>query len=289
MAPEPQLPTGRSGRLAGLGLLLAAIGVPMGWAVIYSGLYSLGGIGLLSDGWTLRHWKAAVVTGGLTESLLFSPAVAATVTLLATTAALGVTLLAPQLRSDRVALSLALLLLATPSAVMSLMAFQILSPGGGIARVAFHAGLIASPTQFPVLVNDPYAIGIIVTQFCGSFPLLVLFFLKAWSTARADAYCRLAESLGATVAQARLRVALPLLLRHGRPLILLSFLFNLGSYEVPLLLGRQSPQMFSVLTQRRFGQFDLSMRPQAFALAVSYFVLVAIGLHIYLGLRRRRV
>ena len=45
------------------------------------------------------------------------------------------------------------------------------------------------------------------------------------------------------------------------------------AYEIPLLLGRQSPQMFSVLTQRHFGQFDLGQRPEAFTLAVTYLLL----------------
>jgi hypothetical protein len=56
-------PDQRLARRIGLGLLLAGIVAPMAWALAYSLLYSLGGIGLLSDGWTLRHWRSACTSG----------------------------------------------------------------------------------------------------------------------------------------------------------------------------------------------------------------------------------
>ena len=125
-----------------------------------------------------------------------------------------------------------------------------------------------------------------VAQTLSAFPLLTLYFLNTWTTARVDRYCRLAASLGASRAQCRWQVALPMLVRRGRSLILLAFLFNLGSYEVPLLLGSQSPQMFSVLTQRHFGRFDLHDRPQAFVLATTYFCLVSVSLMLFFKWRR---
>ncbi|MEZ6090221.1 MAG: hypothetical protein R3C05_19780 [Pirellulaceae bacterium] len=54
----------------------------------------------------------------------------------------------------------------------------------------------------------------------------------------------IAESLGASWWDSRWRAALPMLLSRGASMIMLLFILTLGSYEVPLLLGRQSPQMF---------------------------------------------
>lgn len=272
----------------GLVTLIVFIAFPMAWVVGYSLMYSFGGIGLLSDGWTLRHWQAALTTGGLCESLIYSLAVAATVTTFATVGSIGLAMVAPRFRESALALALLCIPLATPTAVLAFMVYQILSPGGFLARIAYWVGLIEFPGQFPVLVNDPYAVGIIIAQTSSALPLLTLFFLKTWRAAGVDRYCHLAESLGASHRQARCRVALPMLLRRGRPMILLVFLLNLGSYEAPLLLGRQSPQMFSVLTQRRFGQFNLLERPEAFALALTYLVLVGIGVQVLLTWRRAR-
>jgi putative spermidine/putrescine transport system permease protein len=269
-------------RWSGLIVLGVFIVCPMVWVVVYSLLYSLGEIGLFSDGWTLRHWWSAFMVGGLKESLFLSPVIAATVTLLAVVGSLALVLYAPQARHSGLVLAVLALPLATPSAVMAVIAYQILSPGGFLARLAFHVRIIESPSQFPPMVNDPWAIGMIMAQWCSAMPLLTLFFLKTWTTARADRYCRLAESLGAGRAEARWRIALPMLLRRGRPLILLTFLLNLGSYEIPLLLGRQSPQMFSVLAQRRFGQYNLLERPEAFVLATTYLLLVGVGVQLML-------
>ena len=59
----------------------------------------------------------------------------------------------------------------------------------------------------------------------------------------------------------------------------------LGSFEIPLLLGPQSPQMISVLARRKFGLFDLEQKPQAFIIALLYTGLVVALLLVFL--RRR--
>lgn len=277
----------RGSHWGGLFLLWACIVLPMVWVMTYSALYSLGIGSLLSNGITLRYWCAAFATGGLKESLIYSLLIAGSVTSLAVVGSLSFTLLFPHVRNNAQLLAILCIPLATPSAVMAIMAYQLLNPGGYLARLAFHWGWIETPTQFPVLVNDNYAVGIIVTQVCGALPLLTLFFLKTWTSCRADHYCRLAEALGASPMQARLQIAMPMLLRRGRMLVLLLFLLNLGSYEVPLLLGRQSPQMFSVMTQRHFGQYHLEQRPEAFVMATSYLLLVALGVFVMLRWRRR--
>lgn len=275
-----------AGQWVGLLLLVIAIVFPMSWVIGYSLLYSLGRIGSLSQGWTFKHWQAAFLVGGLKESLIFSPLIAGVVTLIAVVTSLSVVLISPQLRHRSIVLATLGVPLATPAAVVAVMSYQILNPGGFLSRLCFHAGWITTPSEFPALVNDPWAIGIVIAQSCTAIPLLTLFFLKTWTTARIDRYCQLAQALGACQTRARWRIGLPMLLTRGRQMIILTFLLNLGSYEIPLLLGRQSPQMFSVLTQRRFGQFNLLERPQAFVLATTYVLLVGIGVKLMLAWRR---
>ncbi len=81
------------------------------------------------------------------------------------------------------------------------------------------------------------------------------------------------------------RVVVPLLLRRAAAPLLLYFIFVLGSYEVPLLLGTQSPQMVSVLTVRKLRGYDLAGYPEGYVVATLYAGLV-LGL-VPLLLRKR--
>ena len=85
--------------------------------------------------------------------------------------------------------------------------------------------------------------------------------------------------------RARCRVAVPLLLDRASTNLALFFMAVTGSFEIPLLLGPQSPQMITVLAWRRFGRFDLTEKPQAFIVALLYTGLVVVLLLIFL--RRR--
>jgi len=273
----------------GLSLLGLFVAIPMLWVAFYSTAYSLGVIGLFSKGWTLQHWNAALADNSLIGAVSLSLAVATCVTLVAASISLVTVLVNPQFRRNPLFFAMLCLGMGTPSAVTALTVYQMLSGGGLLARICFHFGWIQSPNEFPQLVNDTWSIGIIVSLVIGSMPLLLLYFLQLWTMIKADRLCELAESLGASRWQARTKVALPMLLQRGKSMLLLVFLLNLGSYETPLLLGRQSPQMFSVLTQRRSGIYDLMKRPEAYVLATTYFVITMTTLVIYLRWKRRHV
>lgn len=270
----------------GLVLLGTLIALPIGWVVGESLLYSLGLVGYFAEGFTLRHWQAAFTAGGLRQSLVYTPLIAGLSTLLASGLALSLATWFPDERNRKLSRGMLCLLLGTPTAVLSLMVDLLLNPGGYVARVLFHLGVIDSPSQFPPLVHDPWSMGVITALTLHQFPLLALYFLGLWKTLKIDRYCQIARTLGASPAQCRWRVVLPMLIGRGRALVGLCFLFSLGSYEIPLLLGSQAPQIFSVLTSRHFGQFDLQQRPQAFVLATTYISLVMVLLFILL--RRRR-
>src|SRR5262249_37811035 len=104
---------------------------------------------------------------------------------------------------------------------------------------------------------------------------------------RIGALRELAASLGASRRQALVRVTLPILLRAAVPSLALLFAVALGSFEIPLLLGRQAPQMLSVLTYRKYALFDITQKPEAYILAVGYSVVV-LGLLVVV-LRRHRL
>ncbi len=115
----------------------------------YSLLYSLGGIGKISSGWTADHWKISLFNGSLLRNLLYSFLVSATSVLISTVVSLSLTFAFHQSRNSRTLLALLCIPLGTPAAVNALIVYQILNPGGFISRTTWHLGLTESPSNFP--------------------------------------------------------------------------------------------------------------------------------------------
>ena len=152
--------------------------------------------------------------------------------------------------------------------------FQLLSGAGFLARIAYQTGAITTTTQFPDLINDRFALGIIITQTFLSCPIFILLFTSLIKSERLENFSALARSLGATDKEFTFRIAVPLLLQKSFPTLLLYFIFKLGAYEIPLLLGRSNPQTISVLAISKLQRFNLYDIPQGYAIAVLYTIVV---------------
>lgn len=77
-----------------------------------------------------------------------------------------------------------------------------------------------------------------------------------------------AAVLGASELQQWRRVLVPLAAPALAASSLIAFVFAVGSYEVPRLLGRAYPEPLSVMSYRLFTDIDVTARPQAAAVAV---------------------
>ncbi len=263
----------RAGALIWAAFAVAPVAAGAAWALAYS----VGAAGALGDGWTLRPWASVLGGAEFWQSLVLSAAVACAATLLALAAGLAAVLfLRPQLHRGPLAAAVALPL-ATPPIVGAFLALQILGASGLLARLAAAAGLISIPSEFPGLVNDPLAIGIVLVHASLAAPYFALLMAQSWKDDRVGRVSEVAASLGASPGQRRRRVEIPLLLRRASGTALLMALAVLGSYEVPLLLGRQAPQMLSVLTMRKLARYDLTDRPDAFAIALLYAAITTAG------------
>ena len=168
--------------------------------------------------------------------------------------------------------------LALPGTVAALCAFQWLSGAGLLARGAFRLGWIGSPTQLPGWVFDPWSVGIIATQVALGVPFFTLLFARLAEREKLSDLLALASTLGAGRRACLWRVSVPLLLGKARANLALFFVAVAGSFEVPLLLGPQNPQMISVLAWRRFSRFDLADKPAAFIVSLLYTVGVLVFL-----------
>ena len=242
----------------------------------YALLYSFGIIGVANDGFTFRFWISVFESGEFFKSLFYSTAIALVSTVLSVSAALWFTLVYEKKFRNRFLSFISYLPLAVPGIVAAFFTVQILSKSGFFSRLTFNLGITQDINGFPDLINDSWAIGIIVVFVSVVMPFFLLVFLNVYKNERVSELEELSASLGASRKQTILRVSLPVLLKKTWTLISLYFIFLLGAYEVPLILGQESPQMLSVLIVRELKQFDLSKISEGYVVAVIYTLIVSV-------------
>lgn len=265
-------------------LLLACCALPLIGGLLYAFAYSTGLTGLLSQGFTLKHW-AGLFQGVFGQSLWFSAAVACASLTLALALAFGLLAMAQSLWEKPFWYRALHLPLAVPPVVAAFVSYQLLSGSGLLSRMAWQAGLIGGPEDFPEWVQDRYAIAMVLSHALMAFPVLLASLLNQLHHAQLPALAQLAATLGAGKKQIVLRVQAPVLLRGILPLSLLYGVFFFGAYEIPLLLGRSSPRMVSLLIVDKLQRYNLQEIPVAYAMALWY----ALGCLLALGLVFRAV
>ncbi|PZV87132.1 putative spermidine/putrescine transport system permease protein [Algoriphagus aquaeductus] len=261
--------------------------LPFAAALVYALLYSLGIVGILSEGVSLAYWHQVLQSGELLGSFLYSALLAGTGVVLSVTLALWISM---GLRTSLQHRFWSLLLyfpLAIPGMVASFLSIQLLSKAGFFSRISMKLGWIDRLQEFPDWINDSYGIGIILTFVLIVSPFFVILFSNVYQNERIAELSTLAYSLGAHGKQVFWQVTLPILFSKTKRIMILYFIFLLGSYEIPLVLGQESPQMLSVLIIRELKQFDLKLIPEGYVVAVAYTVVIAIAA--LLVFRRREV
>ncbi|MBK8989986.1 MAG: ABC transporter permease subunit [Chloroflexi bacterium] len=177
--------------------------------------------------------------------------------------------------------------LPIPHLVGAIGILFLFSQSGFLARLGHTLGLIQVPADFPALVFDPYAIGIILEYVWKSSVFMGIILLAAMQTIGED-YEQAAQTLGANQWQRWRFVLLPLL----RPSILsasiLVFAFTFGAFEVPLLLGARYPSALPVLAYRLYTDVDLNARPEAMALSIIIAALITMLILVYMQLSKSR-
>lgn len=268
-------------------MLLTAL--PLFGGLIYAFLTSVGFTGALADGFTWVHWQWAFQSGELLNSLGYSFYIAAMTLLLAVCIAFALVLGLRQQLEKGLLSRVIYMPLAIPAAVAAFFSFQMLSASGLLSRLIHKLGWIESISQFPELVNDAWGLGIIMTHAFMAFPFLTLVLINLYRSKNIEALSQLAITMGAGAYEIKKRIVLPILFKGIMPTLGLFFLFILGAYEIPLLLGRQDPQMITLLTLRKLQKFDLSVIPQAYVVALVYVALVFLVMIIGLKGKYRRV
>lgn len=223
----------------------------------------------------LTAYAAILAAPGFLNSLALSLWIATTSTLIAAALALAAALLLRQTFPGRALVSfLVQLNLTIPHIVGAIGLLYLLAQSGAFARLAFTAGLISGPHDFPALTHDPYGVGIILLYVWKELPFITLILLANLQTLGED-HEATARTLGATRWQAFRFVLLPMLMPALVAASALVFAFAFGAYEVPLVLGAHAPKALPLLAWQSYTDTDLATRPEAMAMAV---IIALIGL-----------
>lgn len=178
--------------------------------------------------------------------------------------------------------------LTIPHLVGAIGILYLFSQSGFVARLAVAIDLIDRPSEFPVLVQDRYAIGIILQYVWKEIPFIGVIVLAILQSVGED-YEAVAQSLGANRWQRFRYVTLPLIMPGVLSASVIVFAFTFGAFEIPFLLGQTFPVALPVLAYRSYTDVDLAARPQAMAMAMVIAFLSTLMILAYMNLTRRYV
>jgi putative spermidine/putrescine transport system permease protein len=178
--------------------------------------------------------------------------------------------------------------LTVPHLVGAIGILYLFSQSGSFARLAAEWGMIARPGEFPALVFDPYAIGIILQYVWKEVPFIGVIILANMQAIGED-YEAVARSLGASRWQCFRYILLPMIFPGVLSASVIVFAFTFGAYEIPALLGANYPAALPVLAYRKYTDVDLAARPEAMAMGIVIALLSAVMLYLYVRYTRRRI
>lgn len=167
-----------------------------------------------------------------------------------------------------------------PHVVVALLMVNILSQNGMLARLSYLLGFIEDQQQFPKILYDSFGIGVILAYLWKEIPFII-YFIIAFMSRINNKLGEAAINLGASKWKAFFKITLPLcknIILNG---FLIIFIFSLGAYELPAILGATTPRALPVLTYIEYIHPDLQNRPYAMALNGITIIISTIAAIIY--------
>ncbi len=171
-----------------------------------------------------------------------------------------------------------------PHVVVALFVINIFSQNGILARICAALGLIVEQQQFPMLIYDANGIGVILAYVWKEIPFIIYFVIALMASINGS-LGEAAVNLGASRIQSFMKITLPLCMNTILSGFLIVFVFALGAYELPFLLGATKPKALPILAYIEYTKPDLLARPYTMAIngiiiiisllaAVGYYILI---------------
>ena len=160
------------------------------------------------------------------------------------------------------------------------------SQSGIVSRISNHFGITDGSSDFPIITNDPFGYGIIMSYLWKEVPFLCVLILSALRGPVTN-LDETAKTLGASYGFRLRKVILPYIFPSILSGTIIVFAFSFGSYEVPYLLGEPCPSTVSVVAYPLYTNRDLANRPTAMALATITSVVIGILVYAYMKLTQQ--
>ena len=167
--------------------------------------------------------------------------------------------------------------LTVPHLVIAVAMAFMLTPTGLISRLVIKLGLIDASAAFPMLVNDRWGIGIILTYVWKEIPFISLMILSILRRTGVE-LLEVGRTLKAGPWQRFRYITLPTIYPSIGAACLIVFAYTFGAFEVPFLLGQTYPMMLPVWAYKNYSDVDLLARPEGIAtgLIIAAVIMVAI-------------
>ena len=167
--------------------------------------------------------------------------------------------------------------LTVPHLVIAVAVVFMMSPTGLLSRMATAVGLIDGSSAFPLLINDPWGIGIMTAYVWKEIPFIALMVLAVLKNAGLE-LLDVGRTLKAGPWQRFRYIVLPLILPGLGAASLIVFAFTFGAFEVPYLLGQTYPMMLPVQAYKNYSDVDLMARPEGIATGIIIAAGVAVAI-----------
>ncbi|MGO5053242.1 ABC transporter permease [Lachnospiraceae bacterium LCP25S3_G4] len=215
---------------------------------------------------TLQYYKEIMIRPDFLQSVFFSLRIAFSSAVIATVG--GVVICAAMVMTGctkGMMMKVVQFPIVIPHVVVALFMINICSQNGIFARIAYMMGLIHDQQQLPTFLYDPNGIGIILAYIWKEIPFVIYFVIALMANIN-EKLGEAAINLGAGKWTAFCRITLPLCKRTIWSSFLIIFVFSLGAYELPFLLGATKPKALPVLAYIQYTHPDMRNRPYAMAL-----------------------
>jgi putative spermidine/putrescine transport system permease protein len=257
---------------------------------VFGILQSLGFFSVIADSEqkiSLDAYLAAFQNETVRSGIILTFRVAILSTVLSTIIALAISLMISRTkRFQSVLISITQFNIPIPHVVAATGVLLTFSQSGIVSRLTNHVGITDGSSDFPIITNDPFGYGIIMSYLWKEIPFLCVLILSALR-GPVTSLDETAKTLGASYGFRLRKVILPYIFPSILSGTIIVFAFSFGSYEVPYLLGEPYPSTVSVVAYQLYTNRDLANRPTAMALATITSVVIGLLVYAYMKLTQQ--